>query len=219
MPILICYDGSHRAARAISLARGTLAVDQAILLHVWNPPAALLADSVGDPGAPGPSMEELEQFALDRAQTIAREGHELARAEGLGSRSVSSATRQASGGRSSTLRRRSMPRSSWSARAAAPPYCQGSWVASRSPSCTTRSGRCSSCHTRPVSRSLCDGRDVGVATPRGGARRRGAPGAPNDASLFVWRHEFMLERVAHELGAGAEPQLLRDACAVSAWRA
>jgi nucleotide-binding universal stress UspA family protein len=83
MPILICYDGSPSAERAISVARATLAGDQAILLHVWNPPVEVLADAFGDPGTPGPPMEELERLALDRAHAIAQQGHEQASAEGL----------------------------------------------------------------------------------------------------------------------------------------
>lgn len=84
MPILICYDGSPSAKRAISVAGATLANEQAVLSRVWEPPVAFLADAFGDPGiAPGPPMEELERFALDRAQAIANEGHELARTDGL----------------------------------------------------------------------------------------------------------------------------------------
>lgn len=84
MPILICHDGSPTAKQAISVARATLAGDHVILLHVWSPPLAFLADAFSDPGVlPGPTIEDLERFALDRAQEIAQEGQQLARADGL----------------------------------------------------------------------------------------------------------------------------------------
>jgi nucleotide-binding universal stress UspA family protein len=47
-------------------------------------PLAFLADAFSDPGVlPGPTIEDLERFALDRAQEIAQEGQQLARADGL----------------------------------------------------------------------------------------------------------------------------------------
>ena len=79
MSVLICYDGSPSAKHAISVVHATLGEEPVILLHVWNPPAEFLADAFSTSDAPaGPSLGKLEQLALDRAQAIAREGHDLA---------------------------------------------------------------------------------------------------------------------------------------------
>ena len=47
MAIVICYDGSESAKHAVAVAHKTLGHLPAILLHVWSPPAMLLADSFG----------------------------------------------------------------------------------------------------------------------------------------------------------------------------
>lgn len=84
MPILICYDGSPSAKRAISVAGETLAPESAILLHVWNPPAGVLADAFSTrSGADGPSRADLEQLSLERAHQLAAQGQELAGTVGL----------------------------------------------------------------------------------------------------------------------------------------
>jgi nucleotide-binding universal stress UspA family protein len=83
--VLLCYDGSATAKRAITVARSELRHKHFTLLHVWNPPAEFLApDAFG--GAitlTGPSIVELEAVALERANALAHEGYELARGEGL----------------------------------------------------------------------------------------------------------------------------------------
>jgi nucleotide-binding universal stress UspA family protein len=77
--IVLCYDGSPSAKHAIAVAVATFGSQPATLLHVWNPPFPA-ADAFGLADAPaGPSLGELEGFALGRAQAIAREGGELAR--------------------------------------------------------------------------------------------------------------------------------------------
>lgn len=84
MPALICYDGSPSAKQAIVVARATLAGDWAILLHVWESPVSVLADSFSDSGvAPGPPIDQLNRWAGDRARAIAHEGAEFARSNGL----------------------------------------------------------------------------------------------------------------------------------------
>jgi nucleotide-binding universal stress UspA family protein len=81
--ILLCYDGSPSAKHAIAVAQGAFGPKPATLLHVWSPPFPA-ADSFGVAAAPtGPSLVELEQFALERAQAIAQQGLELARGLGL----------------------------------------------------------------------------------------------------------------------------------------
>ena len=84
MSILLCYDGSESATHAVSVAHATLGRKPATLLHVWSAPVEVLADAFGNPSASGgPSIVELDRFALERAQTIAHEDHELARGLGL----------------------------------------------------------------------------------------------------------------------------------------
>lgn len=84
MPILICYDGSSSAKHAVTVASATLGHGQAILLHVWNPPQAVLADSFGiQENSPGPSMDQLEHWARERAEQIAEGGRGLAHELGL----------------------------------------------------------------------------------------------------------------------------------------
>jgi len=74
--ILLCYDRSASAKRAIAVAHETLADKPAMVLHVWTPPAAFLAaDAFGlSSAANGPSIVEFERVALERAEAIAHEG-------------------------------------------------------------------------------------------------------------------------------------------------
>lgn len=84
MPIVICYDGSESANHAVSVAHTTLGHLPAILLHVWSPPATLLADAFGTHGLEGgDSMARLEQATLDRAEEISHGGQRLARKLGF----------------------------------------------------------------------------------------------------------------------------------------
>lgn len=83
MSILICYDGSDSAKQAISFCARTLAGADAVLLHVWTSPQAVRADAFGDPQGGGPTLVELEPLIRERASTIAREGEELGRSQGL----------------------------------------------------------------------------------------------------------------------------------------
>jgi nucleotide-binding universal stress UspA family protein len=84
MPIVICYDGSESAKHAVSVAHKTLGHLPALLLHVWSPPATLLADSFGTHGSEGgDSMARLEQATLDRAEEVVHEGQRLARKLGF----------------------------------------------------------------------------------------------------------------------------------------
>ena len=47
MPVLICYDGSTSAQRALSVAASALDGAPMVLLNIWNPPQRVLADSFG----------------------------------------------------------------------------------------------------------------------------------------------------------------------------
>jgi nucleotide-binding universal stress UspA family protein len=84
MSTLICYDGSPSARRAVAVARQSLGSDRATLLHVFNPPEAVLADSFSTASSPaGPNDDKLEHEALARARRVAEEGQHLARSLGL----------------------------------------------------------------------------------------------------------------------------------------
>jgi nucleotide-binding universal stress UspA family protein len=84
MSILICYDGSPSAKHALTVASATTGHGHMTILHVWNPPADFLADSFGTTSAPNDTTyAELERFAVERANAIAQEGHDLARQLGL----------------------------------------------------------------------------------------------------------------------------------------
>lgn len=84
MSILICYDGSPSAKRTLAVAHETLGHMHATLLHVWSPPDDILADAFSTrDAANGPTIAELEQFALRRAEAIAQDGHDQASRLGL----------------------------------------------------------------------------------------------------------------------------------------
>ncbi|MFL5861756.1 MAG: universal stress protein [Solirubrobacteraceae bacterium] len=82
MSVLICYDGSASAQRALSVAASTLDGAPAVLLNIWNPPQRVLADSFGLNESPtGPSYDDLECLSQARAAEILAEGE--ARADRL----------------------------------------------------------------------------------------------------------------------------------------
>lgn len=75
MPVLICYDGSASAQRALSVAASALDGAPAVLLNIWNPPQRVLADSFGLHESPaGPSYVELERLTEERAADILTDG-------------------------------------------------------------------------------------------------------------------------------------------------
>jgi nucleotide-binding universal stress UspA family protein len=75
MPVLICYDGSTSAQRALSVAASALDGAPAVLLNIWNPPQRVLADSFGLHESPtGPSYAELERLTEERAAEILADG-------------------------------------------------------------------------------------------------------------------------------------------------
>ena len=88
MSILLCYDGSAAARRAIETAARTVAGREAVVLTVWTPPAAMtpldpLGDAVG--GLSG-IYGELDAAGKRMAAERAHEGARLAREAGLEAR-------------------------------------------------------------------------------------------------------------------------------------
>ena len=79
-PILICYDGSDNAGRAIDAAADLLGPRHAVVLDVGPPLTAAESVAVIAPVAPGAAFEELNE---DDAQQRARAGAELAQRAGF----------------------------------------------------------------------------------------------------------------------------------------
>jgi nucleotide-binding universal stress UspA family protein len=86
MSTLICFDGSDSARRALAVAQRTLGGGPAVLLHVYHPPEAVLADAFStrsaQPGA-APAQNTLETLAQRRAQEVIDDGCALAAELGL----------------------------------------------------------------------------------------------------------------------------------------
>jgi len=83
-PTLLCYDGSSGSKHAVAVASKTLATDEVVILHSWNPPVTALADSYSDFGTPvADPVGALEAREAARAREIAAEGVQLALSLGL----------------------------------------------------------------------------------------------------------------------------------------
>jgi nucleotide-binding universal stress UspA family protein len=75
MSVLLCYDGSASAQRALSVAASSLNGAPVVLLNIWNPPERVLADGYGVSGDDmGPAYGQLEGLAQERAAEILAEG-------------------------------------------------------------------------------------------------------------------------------------------------
>ena len=89
-PVLLCYDGSPGARRAIEQAAALLAERAALVVHVWASlePQAFehLPHDVGE--VADLVIEELDRSGLRTAEEVAAEGVELARSAGFAARSV-----------------------------------------------------------------------------------------------------------------------------------
>lgn len=83
MSILICFDGSDSARRAVAVCGRTLSQTEMTLLHVWAPPVEFLADSFSDGDKVITPLAELEPISSERAEAIVRQGAELAGDLGL----------------------------------------------------------------------------------------------------------------------------------------
>ncbi len=79
-PILICYDGSDNAQRAIEAAADLLGSRRAVVLDVGPPLTAAESLAVTMPMTPGAAFEELNE---DDARQRARAGAELAQRAGF----------------------------------------------------------------------------------------------------------------------------------------
>jgi nucleotide-binding universal stress UspA family protein len=78
-PILICFDRSDGARRAIETAGALFAGRKAVVLHVWRPLTVVAAEYGGTVSLPDDEGGALEKLA----QELAAEGARLAAAAGL----------------------------------------------------------------------------------------------------------------------------------------
>lgn len=84
MPVLICYDGSPSAQRALSVAASSLDGAPVVLLNIWNPPQRVMADSFGvSESEYGPTYRELETLSASRSAEILAEGEAEAQRRGF----------------------------------------------------------------------------------------------------------------------------------------
>jgi nucleotide-binding universal stress UspA family protein len=81
-PLILCYDGSENAKRAIEQAADLFPGEHTLVLTVWKP-----VSNVGGFGWPsmtaGINLAELNREAAEQAGRIAEEGVEMARRFGL----------------------------------------------------------------------------------------------------------------------------------------
>jgi nucleotide-binding universal stress UspA family protein len=80
-PLLLCYDGSENAKRAIREAARLLAPRPAVVLSVWQDAAAI--PSLAWAGGSVPDLEDLLTAAREGAERMAEEGAGIARATGF----------------------------------------------------------------------------------------------------------------------------------------
>jgi nucleotide-binding universal stress UspA family protein len=79
MSTLICFDGSPSARRALSVAASALDGAPAVLLHVWNPPQRVLADSFGvSEDSAVLNTDKLRTFIEQHAAEVVADGQALA---------------------------------------------------------------------------------------------------------------------------------------------
>jgi len=79
-PILICYDDSAGAKRAIAAAAGLLGERRAVVLDIAPPITAAESLATFSPVVPGGAFEELNEADAD---SVAGRGAELARSSGF----------------------------------------------------------------------------------------------------------------------------------------
>jgi nucleotide-binding universal stress UspA family protein len=86
MSVVICYDGSDSARRALAVARQTLGNQRVVLLQVWSPPDTVLTDAFSTPdpdSQTGPTQALLEAQAVQRAREVSEDGEREAAKLGL----------------------------------------------------------------------------------------------------------------------------------------
>ncbi|MGZ4268506.1 MAG: universal stress protein [Solirubrobacteraceae bacterium] len=87
-PVLLCFDGSGGARRAVVEAAGLLGPRRAVVLSIWQPARELTPlDPFGDVvGRLSGLYADLDEAGMEVARGIAAEGVELAEAAGFSAR-------------------------------------------------------------------------------------------------------------------------------------
>ena len=91
-PILICFDGSDNAKRAIEQAARVLGKRDATVLHVWDSGWRSLMAFGGPELTPVVDVDNLERASKERSDRIVAEGVTLAQAAGFNATAVSRET-------------------------------------------------------------------------------------------------------------------------------
>lgn len=84
-PVLLCYDGSEEAKRAVAVAAGLFPSRPAVALHVWEPLSAV-ASVPSIPGLRGALREglaEMDRIGLEESAQLAAEGARRAGEAGI----------------------------------------------------------------------------------------------------------------------------------------
>ena len=81
--LILCYDGSTDARHAIERAGGLFPGRRALVLSVWQPPAAAASLGFAAEAAAMLSLDELDRAAAEDGVRLAKEGVVIAQAAGL----------------------------------------------------------------------------------------------------------------------------------------
>jgi nucleotide-binding universal stress UspA family protein len=93
-PILVCYDGSPGAARAVDAAGTLFPGRRAIVLNVWPGVSAERVRTTSVEGVRDELVEEVRVAARREAAAVADEGTSLARRAGLEAKPLTVETRE-----------------------------------------------------------------------------------------------------------------------------
>lgn len=84
-PVLLCFDGSEDARRAIERAGAILGGGPALVVHVWEPLSAVVLRNplVHSPGPLAEQAADLDEAGAATAERLTEEGVRVARAAGF----------------------------------------------------------------------------------------------------------------------------------------
>ncbi len=94
-PLLICYDGSDGAKRAIRTAGNLFGATRALILTVWQPTVGLGGFAWSGVMAPMVDFVELDRTATEGAGRVANDGAHIARDAGLEAEAMAVAATEA----------------------------------------------------------------------------------------------------------------------------
>ena len=84
-PVLLCFDGSDDARRAIERAAAILGGGPALVVHVWEPLSSVILRNplIHSPGPLAEQAADLDEAGAEAAERLTAEGVEVARAAGF----------------------------------------------------------------------------------------------------------------------------------------